>query len=75
MRLDPLETINSVSLTWMPVIAGSSKGMIGSLAITEFATMMVVMAAALVAFIIIATLFVWRMKNKDGKVRCFTIFY
>ena len=75
MRLDPLETIHSVSLTRMPVIAGSSKGMIGGLATTEFAAMMVVMAAALVAFIIIATLFVWRMKNKDGKVRCFTKFY
>ena len=59
----------------MPVIAGSSKGMIGSLATTEFAAMMVVMAAALVAFIIIATLFVWRMKNKDGKVRRFMRFY
>ena len=52
------------------MIADSSKDVIGGLAKTEFAAMMVVMAAALVAFIIIATLFVWRMKNKDGKVSC-----
>ena len=54
----------------MSVVPGSSKDMIGSMAKPEFAAMMVVMAAALVAFIIIATLLVWRMKNKGGKVCC-----
>ena len=57
--------------TGISVIAGSSKEVIGGLATTEFIAMMVVMAAALVAFIIIATLFVLRMKNKNGKSELF----